>query len=135
MLIDKPNIEFLKLAAQCKDFPTVCAFSDMLMLSEMNAGRLKEIGLLATSRDGTRYRVSGTGYALLDHAGIGYPPDRYRETDPKALNRRERSAQIMLTLLLSGVDVYVADVPQVHENTFLSAGAMDSLSHCTSTTE
>ena len=53
--------------------------------------------------------------ALLDHAGVEYPADRYRETNPQTLYRREHSAQVMMTLLLAGVDVYTADVPQLHD--------------------
>ena len=124
MLIDKPNIELLRLVAQCKDFPAVCSFPEVFMVSTGNADTLIEEGLLSMSRDGTRYRVAGAGYELLNHAGVDYPPDRYRETDPKALCRRERSAQVMMTLLLAGVDVYTADVPQLHEHAFLSAGTI-----------
>jgi hypothetical protein len=121
ILIDKPNIELLRLVAQCKDFPVFSAFPNVFMLSKANAGCLVEKELLSVSRDGTRYRVAGAGYALLDHAEVDYPHDRYRETAPQTLSRRVQSTQVMFTPLLACIDVYVADIPQLREDTFLSA--------------
>jgi hypothetical protein len=123
MLLDIPNAELLKLVAVCKDIPVICQFNDTYLLGETNTGRLLSEGLLTRSGDGRRYRVSNLGYCLLNSSGFACTPDVYRETDEAALVRRTQSSQVMLTLLLAGVDVFAPGVSQLtDERIFVYAG-------------
>ncbi len=125
MLLDKPNAELLKLVAVCKDFPVSCAFNETNILSEVNTGRLISEGLLTLSGDGRRYRVTRLGYDLLNRSGFACTPDVYRETDEAALVRRTQSSQVMLTLLLAGVDVFTPSVSQITDaHGFVYAGSI-----------
>jgi hypothetical protein len=118
MLLDKPNAELLKLIALCKDVPRSHRFPDVYLLSECNAERLQNEGLIFISADERFYRVTRQGYDLLQHCGYDYQPDERREYAKHVLDRREKCAQVMITLLLAGADVFSG---KAQEHSYLSA--------------
>lgn len=122
MLLDRPNVELLKLIALCKDFPCRFRFPDIYLLSDTNIVRLIKEGLLCVSKNGRYYRVTRLGYYLLNQAGIDCEQDTFRETNDQTLTRREQSAMVMLTLMLAGVDVFATDTSQLTDGySYLSA--------------
>lgn len=128
MLLDKPNIELLKLIAVCKDYPVISRYSEVYLLSKTNTETLLDKGLLCLSRDQRRYRVTNMGYDLLNLAGFPCQQDMRREANELTLLRREQSAQVMLTLLLAGVDVFVNNVSQLtNERSYIQAGMIRRL--------
>jgi hypothetical protein len=121
MLLDKQNAELLKLTALYKEVPRRHRFHDAYLFNEANIERLQSEGLMYTTRDGRYYRASLMGYDLLQRCGYNYRPDVFRESARHVLTRREGCAQVAITLMLAGVDVF-ADEPQ--EYSYLSAATV-----------
>ena len=128
MVLDKANGELLKLIAICRDVSCERGYEWQGILGETNIGRLIAEGLLYISRDGRYYRVTQVGYDLLNSMGHGYQPDTSRESDKRKLEHRDMTAQVMMTLLLAGIDVSASDISEVvKSNVYLAASGIRRL--------
>jgi hypothetical protein len=123
MLLDRFNAELLKLIAVCKDFPIDFSFNGSSILNDVNVRRLLDEDLLCISSNGCRYRVTRAGYDVLNHAGFICQPDEFRESDEQMLTRREQAGQIMLTLMMAGIDVFADSISQLkNDRSYIHAG-------------
>ena len=102
MIFSTAEIEALRLAAWCKDLP---ADSAERILAE-STGTLTALGLLRKSRSGLSYRLTPSGYEILDKAEIPCQRDQSYLGKGSALTRRLRTTEIILLLYRVFGDIF-----------------------------
>lgn len=121
MLFTKAEIEVLRLCAWCKDLPTGSAEIFPADITDC----LLSLGLIRLSNSGLGFRVTATGYALLQKIGFDYPQDKQYLGKSPALIRRLHSAEITGFLWRMGVDVFCEAPPtEKNYNGFLPSFAL-----------
>ena len=118
MVFSNLEIDVLRLTAWCKDLTVRCG----QYIPEEIPEFLRDYGYLRRSRSGQSYRVTQSGYRLLESAGYYYEPDlQYRGQGP-ALTRRIQMSELMLFFMRLGINVF-AEEPSTEtpDMTFLPA--------------
>ncbi|MCL2083538.1 MAG: hypothetical protein FWH04_09960 [Oscillospiraceae bacterium] len=112
-MLERHNVELLKLIALCKNFPAEFQYPESHIFSGGNVERLQKEKLVYETKDKRHCCVTPLGYDLLNHIGINIQPDRSHVSRERIVSRREQSGQVMATLMMAGVDVFADDVSQL----------------------
>lgn len=106
MLIDKRDIDLLRLISLCKDVPADCSPLKSDMFSAIEFSTLICAGYIHKSKCKRSYRLTDRGCALLKQLDCSVEKDKYPVGSGGVLARRLEVAKTILSLYRAGLDVF-----------------------------
>jgi len=106
MLLDRRDLDLLRLIGLCKDLPTDCLPLQCDMFSQVSFAVLIGVGYIRKSKCGLSYRLTDKGHALLNAHGYPAEKDAVPVGSGRTLRKRLETAKVILSLYRCGVEVF-----------------------------